>query len=320
VSDFTPELDNTSEPVEAEEDDDFAALVAEFESRYETVEEDEEIAPAQEEEVPSETHSAEEEPQTSPESGQQEDSRIELMGREWEREQVEGLVEFYDWMAANPQAALDIDRYARGQARIAPLEDPAAPQPQVQQVQPPEPVDDSIYDDIDPAIAAKLRKIDELSASTQEIQERQQQAEQAQVQQVSQERMSQAQQAVRVGADNFATRMGLDPDTIQALQDEAAELEILPGLARQKGDFVAAVEESLEIAYWRNPKYRDQAIEARVNEQAQERKRTSKANALTGSSGSAPREAPQFDLATEDGRRKAMVADLKASLNDGNLS
>jgi hypothetical protein len=244
-----------------------------------------------------------------PPSGPQ---RVRVLDREFDEADAQALVEFYDWVRNNPQQAVAIDSYLRGQARLVPSDYDPAGQAQVPagpSTPPAEPEPDPL-DDLDPAVAEVLRerlsKVDELS---ERLQTYEQSYEQAQARQWE----SQVSSAIQRGQETAATKFGLSQDEVQELMGEAAGMNIVAPLLSQRGDPNAAVDEALEIAYWRSPKFREHALTKMALQEAESAKRQRKASALSGGSGSVPRTDKTPSTSTD--RRSAMVSEIAQAVN-----
>jgi hypothetical protein len=233
--------------------------------------------------------------------------RVAVLDREFDEHDARALVEFYDWVRQNPQQAMAIDSYLRGEAQLVPQGyQQSQPQQAPQQQQaPPEPEHDDL-EDLDPALRDRLRRIDELEQRIQQYEQVSVQERQAQYQQ-------QVAAAVQRGGQSAQQKYGLTEEEAQELLGEAAALNIVGPLAAQRGDPVVAVEEALEIAYWRSPKFREHALTKMAQQEAESAKRQRKASALSGGSGSVPRNQGAPSNPTD--RRSAMVNEISQALN-----
>lgn len=236
------------------------------------------------------------------------DDVIEWEGRQLKRGEAKALVEFYDWARANPGAMQAFDAYLTGQYDLVPKGYVPQQQQQatgpIQQVQTEE-VEDP-YEDLPPAVRDKLSKIDEYEQRFAAL-DQQQQVEQLAV----------AQTAVQKGTANFQTKFGLTDEDIAELSETTARMGILPNIARERGDMLTAVEEALEVAYWRTPKFRDLAFQRQQTEAAEDLKRQQRASALSGASGSTPRGGTSPSNPSD--RRVAMVNEITQAMRGGSI-
>jgi vacuolar-type H+-ATPase subunit I/STV1 len=233
---------------------------------------------------------------TPPPAPPAEPETVRVGEREMSIQDAQALVEFSDWVRANPEKAVAIDAYLRGQAEFRPVEvEPQAP------AQPP--LSEETLEDLDPAVRQRLETVDVLQQRLDALQAQQTQANQAQFQ-----------AAVQRGADNIKDKYALTDEEVQELQVIGAGMNVLPGIAQQRGDYVSAVEETLELAYWQTEKFRDAAVARYSAEQAEAEKRKRKASSISGGSGSVPR-GPKAPSTKED-RREAMVQAITQAMTE----
>lgn len=267
------------------------------EGNVDPAEEDEPVEPDPESPDEGDGDRADPDPEDDAASGSSQPTRVNILDREFDETDARSLVEFYDWVKANPAQAIAIDTYLRGQAQFVPVGQEQQPAP----VAPAEPEPDA-FEDLDPALRAKLKQIDELTARV---------AEQDQAR--AREYQSEVEAAVIRGTAAAATRLGLSDEEAEELKKIGAAMNVLPGLAQQKnGDLVAAVEATMDLAYWSTPKFRDQAVLKFAEQQTTERRRQAKASSLSGGSGSVPR-TPK-EPSTNEGRREAMVSAIAEAM------
>ncbi len=242
------------------------------------------------------------EPQAMP-SGSLDSEELEILGRRLGRQEAQSLVDFYDWVRANPQAAHDIDQYLQGTARIVPqgVQQPAPPTggPGADALGDTEEDDLSEYPE---GLKRRLAELDQMKTVVQSYEQDQQT-----------QRFAVAQAAVTRGTENYQTKMGLTDEEIQELSAEAAALNVLQPIAQQRGDMLSAVEETLDIAYWRNPKFREAAFTRMQQQNSETAKRAKKAGSVSGGSGSTPRTTPP--PSTPEDRRSRMLAEIQAAMN-----
>jgi hypothetical protein len=123
------------------------------------------------------------------------------------------------------------------------------------------------------------------------------------------------------------TNRGIVESAVRAFQEQKglsdtdiAEIRQIAGTRVQLGpdaatDPAGAVHSALEIAYWSIPRFRDQLLAQNQTQAAEDRKRQRKLAAVTGSSGAAPRTAPEPQTNAE---RKAAFADAIRNAWAGN--
>jgi len=213
---------------------------------------------------------------------------------ELDENQAAGLAEFYRWASDNPETVRAMDSYFAGESELVPRQKEPDPEP--------EPEID--YDDLDPAVAERLKRIDALEEEVRGLSTSQQASQ-----------MKTAQAVITQATEQFQTKYDLDDDTLEKVLQTTARLQILPGLAENSQDSIAAAAEAFETAYWATPELRQREIDRRVQAADEDAKRRRKASALNGSSGSIPRTNPD----TDGDSRAAMVADLRAAMEEGSL-
>lgn len=224
---------------------------------------------------------------------------VQFNGRDFDRGEVDALVEFYDWARANPHHAVAIDSYLKGQAQFVPIETGTpAPAPAA-----PSQAEVDAFDDLDPAVRAKLDEIDQIKTDLAQVRQEREVRQHAEVQ-----------ASISRGSETIKSKYGLTDEEVAELHVAAAALNVLPGLAQQRGDMTSAVEETLDIAYWSTPKFRDQAVAKYSQQQNEAQKRQAKASSLSGGSGSVPR-APKSPSTSED-RKLGMVSAIREAMSE----
>lgn len=172
------------------------------------------------------------------------------------------------------------------------------------------PFDDD--DDLDPAVKARL---DRLNQSIQTLTSQQEQALQRQQQESHQQILA----AVATGATRFSTAHELSADESRVLQERVVSMQILPGYANTyNGDAAMAMEKAMEAVYWSDDTYRQREMDRRMESErgmrAKEVVKQRKAGSLTGTGGSAARVEPP---ATKEDRRSEMVKEVASAMNGG---
>ncbi len=221
-------------------------------------------------------------------------ARFDLAGQEMALEEAEAMRDMYRFLVSNPDKLRTIDAYMRGEINFEQAQ---------QQVQ--APVEDPL-EGLDPALRERFESMEQMQSRLDRID-----AERGESARAT------AASAVAKGMELFQARHGLTDEDMTELEQSAAALGILPQLAQQRGDMIAGVEATLDVAYWQNPKFRDREISRQKQADSQDRRRQQKAGALAGGSGSNPRASQQFDTSTREGREAATVAAFEAAMKSG---
>lgn len=222
---------------------------------------------------------------------------VEVAGRKLRPEEAQELVEFYEWARANPQVMAGVNAYLSGQYQLVPVQQEET-----------KPEEDDEWEHVDPSIKSRFEA---LQAEVQQMAAWRQQW----VQQQTYEQVVRAQTDLAAGIERFNSRYSLTEDELQTLQNEAAELSILPALIQKhNGDRVAAVDEALETAYWRSETFRQREFDKERLNEKNDAKRKSTASKLSGSSGSVPRhrETPS----TPEQRKEAMIREIAEAMQN----
>jgi hypothetical protein len=219
-------------------------------------------------------------------------------------EQAEQALAVYDWASQlTPQHMQAINALLSGQYRLEPVDAPAA------QAAQPEPQVEDDLDELEPAVAQRIR---DLEARLEAVTATQDNGEQ--------ERIT---AALQHGAQQFAAEYKLEPAEMERLEQAIVQYQSLTGHIRYTGDYAAGMRSALEQAYWADPELRSRALNAQIVEQAakdaETRQQTSakkrKAGSLSGSGGSVPRTAPV--PSTPQDKRAAMVAEIASVTGSG---
>jgi trans-aconitate methyltransferase len=178
---------------------------------------------------------------------------------------------------------------------------------------------------VDPELAQYVQQVtDQQNAliAQQQQQLADYQAQQAQLASYqAQQEQDRLMQQVQVGQNTFAeSHPDFTPQDIDALVNQVATLQIVPSLMKKhSGNAAAAMSEAMETALWATPQFRDRAIQAQIDQFAQTTEQTAqkkrKASALSGSSGSVARTAPDARPMTKAEREQAMIREVANAMN-----
>lgn len=168
--------------------------------------------------------------------------------------------------------------------------------------------------DLPPAIAATIRSLNDRVAELGKYQESQAQAQQRQANEA-------IQAGLLEGQARFQTQYELNDQEIAALQAEVIRAQVLPVTAQQyPGQPAMAMEKAMETYYWSTPQWRDRELgriarngnqDPNVTDITRSKQKARKASALGGSGGNgASREQPATP-ATKEGRKAAMIAEVR---------
>lgn len=203
--------------------------------------------------------------------------------------QLQEVINFRNWLAANPEAALKIQQALSDEYELTRKQAPA-----------PEPTQPVLSDlDLDdPAIAAlyaRQQAYEQELKAAREIIERHDR-------QFSQQTEQTTTSLVNRAKASFAKQHGLTDEEVSEIDVVAARLNVLPSLNRGinpitgdpvPNDPLSAVEMALDIAYRTIPKYQQREIDnlksTLTKEQRNASQRKSKLSSLGGSNGSIPR-------------------------------
>lgn len=207
--------------------------------------------------------------------------------------QLQEVINFRNWLAANPEAALKIQQALSDEYELT-KKQPTTPEP----TQPT--LTDLDLDD--PAIAAlyaRQQSYEEQLKAAREIIERHDR-------QFSQQTEQTTTSLVNRAKASFAKQHNLTDEEVTEIDVVAARLNVLPSLNRGinpitgepvPNDPLSAVEMALDIAYRTIPKYQQREIESLkstlTKEQRNASQRKSKLSSLGGSNGSIPRGQPE---------------------------
>lgn len=233
--------------------------------------------------------------------------KISVRGQEIDEDDVASLLEFQQWAQSNPEKMQAFAQYLRGEAQFVKGEAQREPEP------PKEPEID--WDVVDPNVRAAYEqqqaRIEALQSKVGEIEQPLQSIQARQFEQAQKE----ANEALEAAAGKIMERFKLTDDEMDDLADEAARLNIVPGLRQQGMAPQAALETALETAFWRNEKWRSRVIDEQVSSRSANG-RKEKAAKISGTSGAAGDGigSAQPVPTDEAERRTAMAAEIAEAL------
>lgn len=235
---------------------------------------------------------------------------VEIDGQTYPREDIEALIQFRNWAAANPGMLETFDAIASGRMRAVPLDEqqgsPGAPPPGQQTTGAPAPTGPSEEDlaDLPDWVRAQLQSMEEIKFQLGQVQ-----------QVVATRQQADASNQVQVGMQQFGQRYDLPSEEVDKLALSLAQT----GLMRQftalaGGDVARATQDALEVMYLRSPanKQRELDRQQRLNAEAEKRQRT--ASRVSGSSGSASRE-PEPQAPTQQNLQAGLVDALRQMMS-----
>lgn len=236
------------------------------------------------------------------------------------RDELSQLAGIRDWFTENPDQVRDFMGYLTGETTLVPRGQQPAGQPEPQQQQPEPalpPLDEDELQYLPSTIRERLKALDTLAEQNRALIERQQQHEQFLAYQAEQQRAQQIastyQQAVSTGLAAWRERHpNVSDEDLVKVRKEAADLGVASAIAQRTGDPVQGVVESLEIAWLRNPEFRERELQGLQEQAAAEAQRRRKQDAIASNAGST---APRTTAApsTPEERFEAMVDAIRAA-------
>lgn len=238
---------------------------------------------------------------------------IDIAGRQVPTSAAEQLSNLYDFIDRYPEQAAQFSAYLNGQYDLVPRGQgsaPAQPPEEEPPIPAPPPLRDEDLEYLPDPVRERIRAID----AAQERLDRMERAmgeysqvAQLQYEQVQAERARAAQSAINAGTTAFREEYDLSEEDMTALQQDAAKLGVVERLAEEYNDPIRAVKETLELAYLRNPDYREREFARREQQLQDRRKKDKKLGAISGSGGSVTRSSTP---STPEERREAMVREI----------
>lgn len=237
---------------------------------------------------------------------------VEIGGQQYPVEDLQALIEFRNWAAANPQQLEVFDAIASGRMRAVPI-DAEQPSPQGapnagqgMTTGAPAPIGPSEEDlaDLPDWARAQIQSIDDLKAQLGQVQ-----------QTVATRQAADASNAVQVGMQQFGQRYDLPAEEVDKLAMSLAQT----GLMRQftalsGGDVARATQDALEVMYLRSPANRQRELDRQQKANLEAAKRQQQASRISGSSGSASRE-PEPVAPTQDNLKSGLVDALRQMMS-----
>lgn len=320
MSDVDPDLEEVQDqveetPVETDEDFDWQQFLEDY---YSGPQAEGEPATVEPEESPPEPEESEDVTgSTEPTPPAPAPQFVEIAGRQIPISEADRVGALYDFIQQYPEQAAQFGSYLLGDMQLVPKSGPegvtAAP-PTTEQPPARTPLRDEDMEYLPPAVQERIRLLDEYedrfdqigrALTTYEDVARQQ------YEQVNAERARAAQGAINAGTEQFKTAYDLSDDEVQGLMEDASKMGVVAHLAQQYQDPVRAVSEALELAYLRNPDYRDREFARRQAEAEAQRKKDKKLGAISGAGGSVNRSTTP---STPEEKRAAMVREISEAM------
>lgn len=309
-------------PADAWQDEDWEKFLGEYYSGTSAGDSEagtEEAEPTSGPSTPDEADdSVEPEPATAttqaPAPGAPETEYIEIGSQRIPAEHAERVAAFWEWMNTYPQQAMEFMGYLNGEYTLTPAQEAAlaeaAGEAAAKVEAKPSRAEDEDWTFVPESVKEAVGELDGVKQKL-ETYDKWVQSLEYQQQQAA---MEQAAQSVNMGIEQFRTDYDVSDEDLQVLRQEAASLGVADRLAQQYGDPARAVKESLEIAYLRNPAFRDRESARQQEAVRKDRERQSKLGSL-GGSGSAP--VAKSGPSTPEDRRTAMVRAIREAVNNG---
>ncbi len=318
MTDLPPEpADALPEPeAEAGSEDDFdwQDFLSDYfgEKTAEPPSEGEEGQPAEEEAlVPDREAAAGDQPAPEPEEEPAAPEYVEIAGKKIPTNAAPQVAELYDFIHRHPKEAAAFLDVLEGKATVVPA-DAQQQQPETEPAAPFNPPADEDWEFVPDTLREKAATVDQLAEKVQQFE----QYFEAQQQQQAEAAAAEAMRAVTDGVAAFRETYDVTDDDLEQLRQEAADLGVARRLQETNGgDATKAVRDALEIAYLRNPQYRERELERHTARALEESQRQAKLGALNGSGGSAPRTEPQPSTAEQ--RQASIVDAVRAAMNSG---
>lgn len=241
--------------------------------------------------------------------GDQDEGFITVNGQQLPVQDIEALLEFQAWARQNPQHMQAFGAYLEGQAEFVPKgQEQEEPKPKQ---------DDEDWEDLDPATKKQIESLREREAELERKIQEIQQPLAAMQQQSYADQVAHATKVVNEVKQQFQEQWGLSDEEVNALEREATQAQILPAIRQQEPDLHKAVAATLETAFWRNPNYRQKAMDVELTRSGAAEQRKALASRVSGAGGSTDRGvgfSKGVDQMSEQERRDAMVAEIEESL------
>lgn len=240
------------------------------------------------------------EPPTQPSQFSMDEYAAQLYGRPLTQHEAEQLFAWQQQFAQlQPEQLTEIERVIQGQPTGTPTPTGA-------------PVDDD--DNVDPYIQQHIQSA---LAPVQEQLAQVNQFVQTEAQRQAQQQRDLVASQIESGTKTFGEKYGLTEEDLQDLETRVVRNQVFPGLFNAfQGNADQAMQAALEQTYWSDPKYRERAIQAQVEQASSQQEadtaRKRKASALSGGGGAVSRETPP---PSTQGRQAAMAAELAEHMN-----
>lgn len=249
---------------------------------------------------------------------------VTIGGKEIPFQQAQALVEWGEYLRSNPDKAEQVMAVMQGKVI------PPAPSQYDRSRSEPEGTGTATvgkqssipegFTSDDPRDKFVLDKISELNSNLQQLHQLTQQ-------QVEQANRSKAENDVNIAISRLkSTHPTFTDDDIRSIRQKTAELQIVPGMvAKHKSDPVTGLVEAMEAGMWNVPGLRDRLYEQATNKSDKttgssngntshtpDRTRQSKLSALSGRSGSTPRNEPSPRLDSDREMKDAIAKAVSA--------
>ena len=239
---------------------------------------------------------------------------IEIGSQRIPAEHAERVAAFWQWMNEYPEQAMEFMGYLNGEYTLTPAQQAAVEQAAAQAAAAPaEPKprpEDEDWTFVPDSVKDAIAELDEIKGRFETYDQWVARLEYER----EQEAATAAVQAINMGVEKFREQYDVSDQDLEQLRIEAGRLGVADRLAQQYGDPVRAVAESLELAYLRNPTFRDRETARQVTQAQEDQQRQRKLGAL-GGSGSPP--VRKTTPSTPEDRRTAMVREIREAVNGG---
>lgn len=228
-------------------------------------------------------------------------TKVKIGEAEYDESELQTLVEFQQWALEHNQEMTNFGAYLRGEADFTPKgQEPVKPKEGEGEGDPYSAIEDE-------ALRERLR------AQEQELER----VRLTQSSQVTAASLQEAERAINKAYDTVRERYGLDEDQVKELANATAQSGILPGIRSAQPDPYEAAVEALDVTYWRDPKYRDKAVESEIVRLSAHQQRTTLAGAVGGSGGSVSRDVPSDEEVakmSQSEKLTQMAREIEASM------
>lgn len=249
---------------------------------------------------------------------------VTLGERQFTEAEIQQAVQIRDWATSlTPDQQRSVDALFSGQYQLVPVGETPKPEPSPSGTTP------GTTPGITPGAPSDIpaEEWEELPESFRQQFVAMQERVNALAQGDMEARRQQVVESLSSGAQTFMQRHGLDEGGVQVIQDRLASLGVMPGYVQAaNGDYARAMDMALEAVYWSDENFRQAEIERQAAAQVEaereraraDAQRQRKAGALSGSSGSVPRE--RSGPLTPADRKAAMTREVAEAMGRGTPS